>query len=104
MGDAKEMNDLIIYAIFSIMGIAIVYLIYKIGQPVEIRGTRQPREKDNFIDDIGEIGDILIELKPEIVTGLKLKEEQEKSLTNWINTIDKTLKSKMVKWALRKFM
>jgi len=98
------MNELILYAILALMGCAIAYLIVKVGQPVEIRGERRPKnEKENFVDDIGEIGDILKELKPEIVKGLKLKEEQEKSLTNWINTIDKVTKSKMLKWAIRKF-
>ena len=98
------MNDLILYAILALMGISIAYLIVQVRQPVEIRGERSTRKpKDDFLEDIGEIGDILKELKPEIVKGLKLKEDQEKSLTNWINTIDKTLKSKLVKWALRKF-
>ena len=98
------MNELILYAILALMGIAIAYLIVKVGQPVEISGERRPHKpKEDFLDDIGEIGDILKELKPEIVKGLKLKEEQEKSLSNWINTIDKTLKSKIVKWAIRKF-
>lgn len=97
------MNDLIVYAIFGLMSCAIVYLLIKIRQPVEISGTRERREKDDPLNDLGEIGEILQDLKPEIVKGLKLKEEQEKSLTNWINTIDKTLKSRLVKWAIRKF-
>jgi len=97
------MDDLFLYIILAIMGIAITYVIIKVGQPVEIRGTRERKDRDDPLDDIGEIGEILQELKPEIVKGLKLKEEQEKSLTNWINTIDKTLKSRLVKWALRKF-
>ena len=97
------MNDLILYAILALMGIAIAYLIVQVKQPVEIRGERGTRKpKEDFVEDIGEIGDILQELKPEIVKNLKLKEDQEKSLTNWINTIDKTLKSKLVKWAIRK--
>lgn len=98
------MNDLILYAILALMGIAIAYLIIQVKQPVEIRGERrQSKPKEDFVEDIGEIGDILKELEPEIVKGLKLKEEQQKSLKNWINTIDKTLKSKLVKWAIRKF-
>ena len=98
------MNDLLLYVILALLGIAVTYLIIKVGQPIEISGTRQPKEKESFVDDIGEIGTILQELKPEIVKGLKLKEEQEKSLEHWINGIDKTLKSKLVKYALRKFL
>ena len=97
------MNDLILYAILALMGCAIAYLIVKVGQPVEVRGARQPRDKDNFFDDIGEIGDVLKEIQPEIEKGLKLKEEQKESLTNWIKTIDKITKSKMLRWAIRKF-
>lgn len=97
------MNDLILYVILALMGVAIAYLIVKVGQPIEIRGTRQPKEKDEFFDDIGEIGDILKELQPEIEKGLKLKDEQKTSLSNWINTIDKVTKSKMLRWAVRKF-
>jgi len=98
------MNDILLYAILALLGIAVTYLIVKVRQPIEISGTRQPKEKDSFADDIGEIGTILQELKPEIVKGLSLKEEQEKSLTHWINGIEKTLKSKVLKWALRKFL
>jgi len=98
------MNDILLYVILAIMGIVMAYVVVKVRQPIEIRGARQPKEKESFADDIGEIGTILQELKPEIVKGLNLKEEQEKSLTHWINGIDKTLKSKMVKWALRKFL
>lgn len=98
------MDELILYIILGLMGVAIGYLILKVGQPVEVRGERtQRKDKDNFLDDVGEIGGILKELEPEIIKGLKLKEEQQKSLKNWINTIDKTLNSKIVKWALRKF-
>ena len=96
------MNDLILYAILALMGIAITYLIIQVRQPVEIRGTRERKESDNFVEDIGEIGTILKELQPEIVKGLKLKEEQEKSLENWFNTIDKITKSKLLKWGLKK--
>jgi len=97
------MNELILYAILAVMGSAIAYLIVKVRQPIEISQTRRPKEKESFVDDIGEIGTILQELKPEIVKGLKLQEEQEKSLTHWINTIDKTLKSKLLSYALRNF-
>lgn len=98
------MNDLILYAILAIMGLVMAYVVVKVRQPIEISGTKEKREKESFVDDIGEIGTILQELKPEIVKGLNLKEEQEKSLEHWINGIDKTLKSKLVKYALRKFL
>lgn len=97
------MNDLILYAILALMGIALIYVISKVRQPIEIRQTREKREKDDVAEGIGEIGDILKELQPEIEKGLKLKDEQKESLSHWINTIDKVTKSKMVKWAIRKF-
>ena len=98
------MNDLILYVILALMGIAITYVIIQVRQPVEIRAERRKKEEDSFIDDLGEIGDILKELQPEIESGLKLKEEQKKSLANWINTIDKVTKSRILKWAAKRFM
>ena len=99
------MNDLILYAILAFMGIAIVYLIAKIRQPIELAPKDKAKaDKDNFIEDIGSIGDILTELEPEIVKGLNLKEEQAKSLKHWIITIDKITKSKVLKWVAKRVM
>ena len=98
------MNDLILYVILALMGIAITYVIIQVRQPVEIREERRRKQEDSILDDLGEIGDILKELQPEIESGLKLKEEQKKSLSNWINTIDKVTKSRILKWAAKRLM
>jgi len=98
------MNEYILYAILGVMGFAIVYLIAKVRQPVEIRTTREKKDDESILDGLGEIGDILKELQPEIEKGLKLKEEQKASLSSWINTIDKVTKSRILKWVARKFV
>lgn len=98
------MNDLILYAILGLMGLAIVYLIAKVRQPVELRTSRERKEDVTFIDDVGEIGEIIKELQPEIEKGLKLDDKQKESLTHWITTIDKVTKSKLLKWGLKKVM
>ena len=98
------MNDLILYVILGLMGLAIVYLIAKVRQPVELRTARERKEDATFIDDVGEIGEIIKELQPEIEKGLKLDEKQKESLTHWISTIDKVTKSKLLKWGLKKVM
>lgn len=96
------MNELILYAILALIGIALVYVIAKVRQPIEIREEREKRKDASLVDDIGEIGTILQELKPEIVKGLKLDEKQSESLENWFTTIDKITKSKMLKWGLKR--
>lgn len=98
------MNDLLLYVILALLGIAVTYLIVQVRQPVELSGTREKREKDSFYDDLGEIGEMLKEMQPEIEKGLKLKDEQKESLSHWINTIDKVTKSKLLKWGLRRMM
>lgn len=97
------MNDLILYAMFLIMGLALVYVINKVRQPIEIdeseRGTIK-RHSNDLVSGIGEIGDVLQELKGEISKGLKLKPEQVTRLELYVNSIDKLTKSKLLRWAL----
>ena len=62
---------------------------------------REKRPRDE-ITDLSDLGDILQEIKPEIIRNLKLNEEQTKILETWINTIDKVTKSKLSKWLIDK--
>lgn len=94
------MIEYIVYALLAINTVTIVYLIIKVRQPVKVRHERSSKNPD--IPEVGEIGDILKEVQPEIERNLKLNEEQKKIVDTWIKTIDATTKSKLMKWILKK--
>lgn len=88
-----------IIAVLALQAVAIIYLIIKVRQPVVIRRSRNPKDD---MPDLGDIGEILMEIKPEIERNLKLNEDQKKVLDTWIRTIDITTKSKLSRWVLKK--
>lgn len=93
------MIDWIIYAVLGILCLTTLYLIRKVNQPLVIRRTRTTEEG---IPELGDIGDILKEMQPEIIKNLKLNDEQQKTLKKWITTIDVITKSKITRWILKK--
>lgn len=98
------MNELILYAVLGLLGLAVVYLILKVRQPVVIQKPRKKSEEPDVTESLGDIGEIIKEAQPEIVKMLKLNEEQQKTLNTWVSTLDKITHSKLLGWLIKKVM
>ncbi len=88
-----------LWIILILLSGAVFYLIWKIRQPIIVRSSKKGKDE---VPDLSDLGDILLEIQPEIERNLNLNEDQKKILGTWINTINKVTKSKLSTWLIDK--